>query len=69
MAARAGTTWSQFVNGSEKQKPMLRLGDPRNLESITEEMNGEKMTPDDVQAFAILAPATRRVVVCASEHH
>ena len=40
------------MNGSEKQKPVLRFGDPRNLESIVafiEEMSGEKMTPDEVE--------------------
>src|SRR5438552_8800214 len=35
-----------LMNGSEKQKPVLRLGDPRDLESIVafiEEMSGEQM--------------------------
>ena len=40
------------MTGSEKQKPVLRLGDPRNLQSIVafiEEMSGEEMTPDQVE--------------------
>jgi hypothetical protein len=35
-----------------KQKPVLRLGDPRNLQSMVafvEEMSGEKMTPEEIE--------------------
>jgi hypothetical protein len=37
---------------NEQQKPVLRLCDPRNLESVVafiEEMSGEKMTPEEIE--------------------
>jgi len=39
------------MKGSEKQKPVLRSGDPRNLESIVAfiEVSGEQIMPDEVE--------------------
>jgi hypothetical protein len=49
---------------NEQQKPVLRLCDPRNLESVVafiEEMSGEKMTPEEIQEV-------RRLIGLASSH-